>query len=155
MSEKNISGESYHHHQKTTTTGTANGVDDNSVDGTNGRRAESDNYASAPLSSLHDYDSMPFASQFGFDFPMGDNDINSLHVLDNSETLSVDGRNETQRVPSVSVASLPAAPAASSHSIPEFLFQLTKMLTENNSDVIEWSMGKIKSVRRTFLRLHH
>eukprot|EP00594_Rhizosolenia_setigera_P002218 CAMPEP_0178952608 /NCGR_PEP_ID=MMETSP0789-20121207/7938_1 /TAXON_ID=3005 /ORGANISM="Rhizosolenia setigera, Strain CCMP 1694" /LENGTH=417 /DNA_ID=CAMNT_0020633735 /DNA_START=408 /DNA_END=1661 /DNA_ORIENTATION=- len=28
-------------------------------------------------------------------------------------------------------------------SVPEFLYQLTKMLTDNNSDVIEWKNGKI------------
>jgi hypothetical protein len=27
-------------------------------------------------------------------------------------------------------------------STPEFLFQLTKMLTDDNSDIIEWSKGK-------------
>ena len=27
-------------------------------------------------------------------------------------------------------------------SVPEFLYQLTKMLTDNNRDVIEWSDGK-------------
>ena len=28
------------------------------------------------------------------------------------------------------------------NSVPEFLFQLTKMLTEDNTDIIEWSQGK-------------
>lgn len=31
--------------------------------------------------------------------------------------------------------------AAAANSIPEFLYQLTKMLTDNNRDIIEWSNG--------------
>lgn len=31
---------------------------------------------------------------------------------------------------------------ASSNAVPEFLYQLTKMLTDNNRDIIEWSSGK-------------
>ena len=30
---------------------------------------------------------------------------------------------------------------ASTNTVPEFLYQLTKMLTDNNRDVIEWSNG--------------
>lgn len=30
------------------------------------------------------------------------------------------------------------------HPIAEFLYQLTKMLTDNNNEIIEWSSGKIK-----------
>jgi hypothetical protein len=30
----------------------------------------------------------------------------------------------------------------STNTVPEFLYQLTKMLTENNRDVIEWSNGE-------------
>lgn len=33
---------------------------------------------------------------------------------------------------------------ASSNAVPEFLYQLTKMLTDNNRDIIEWSSGKIE-----------
>jgi hypothetical protein len=29
-----------------------------------------------------------------------------------------------------------------SSTVPEFLYQLTKMLTDNNRDIIEWSNGK-------------
>lgn len=52
--------------------------------------------------------------------------------------------------PSESAASLPAAaqaPAASASSQPnsnnvaEFLFQLSKMLTDDNKEIIEWSKG--------------
>lgn len=31
---------------------------------------------------------------------------------------------------------------ASPNAVPEFLYQLTKMLTDNNRDIIEWSNGK-------------
>ena len=34
----------------------------------------------------------------------------------------------------------------SAHSIPDFLYQLTKMLADENTDIIEWNNGKI-SVR--------
>lgn len=30
------------------------------------------------------------------------------------------------------------------HPIAEFLYQLTKMLTDDNSEIIEWSDGRIK-----------
>ena len=32
--------------------------------------------------------------------------------------------------------------AAGNNTVPEFLYQLTKMLTENNRDCIEWSNGE-------------
>ena len=28
------------------------------------------------------------------------------------------------------------------NTVPEFLYQLTKMLTDNNRDIIEWSKGE-------------
>jgi hypothetical protein len=31
---------------------------------------------------------------------------------------------------------------ASPNAVPEFLYQLSKMLTDNNRDIIEWSNGK-------------
>ena len=35
-------------------------------------------------------------------------------------------------------------PAVSSpNTVPEFLYQLTKMLTDNNRDIIEWSNGEL------------
>ena len=34
---------------------------------------------------------------------------------------------------------------AGNNSIPEFLYQLTKMLTDNNRHIIEWSNGKFSS----------
>lgn len=32
--------------------------------------------------------------------------------------------------------------ATNANTVPEFLYQLTKMLTDNNRDIIEWSNGK-------------
>lgn len=37
-----------------------------------------------------------------------------------------------------------AAASVVTNSVPEFLYQLTKMLTDNNKDVIEWSNGRIE-----------
>ena len=39
----------------------------------------------------------------------------------------------------VLVASTP-----NTNTVPEFLYQLTKMLTDNNRDIIEWSNGKLQ-----------
>jgi hypothetical protein len=33
--------------------------------------------------------------------------------------------------------------SAASNTVPEFLYQLTKMLTDDNRDIIEWAKGKI------------
>jgi len=35
-------------------------------------------------------------------------------------------------------------PPANTNTVPEFLYQLTKMLTDNNKEVIEWANGKIE-----------
>lgn len=40
---------------------------------------------------------------------------------------------------------VPSAAIPNTNTVPEFLYQLTKMLTDNNRDIIEWSNGK-KSV---------
>lgn len=42
----------------------------------------------------------------------------------------------------VLVASTP-----NTNTVPEFLYQLTKMLTDNNRDIIEWSNGKSGSTK--------
>lgn len=36
------------------------------------------------------------------------------------------------------------AATPNTNTVPEFLYQLTKMLTDNNRDIIEWSNGKIE-----------
>ena len=39
-------------------------------------------------------------------------------------------------------AVVPSSPNPITNTVPEFLYQLTKMLTDNNRDVIEWSNGE-------------
>jgi hypothetical protein len=41
---------------------------------------------------------------------------------------------------------LPSVPTT--NTVPEFLYQLTKMLTDNNRDIIEWSNGKLRHHKR-------
>lgn len=40
-----------------------------------------------------------------------------------------------------------AANNANNNTVAEFLYQLTKMLTDNNKEVIEWSNGKFRNSR--------
>lgn len=47
---------------------------------------------------------------------------------------------QMQISPSTGVIVPSAVPT--SNTVPEFLYQLTKMLTDNNRDIIEWSNGK-------------
>jgi len=42
----------------------------------------------------------------------------------------------------------------STNNVPEFLYQLTKMLTENNRGIIEWSEGTFVCVLREFCAIH-
>jgi hypothetical protein len=63
-------------------------------------------------------------------------------------SISLMGRTTMQLSPSTGVV-VSAAPT--SNTVPEFLYQLTKMLTENNRDIIEWSNGKIDCVLICFL----
>lgn len=49
--------------------------------------------------------------------------------------------------PSMQISSSTGVLVASTpntNTVPEFLYQLTKMLTDNNRDIIEWSNGKIE-----------
>ena len=58
-----------------------------------------------------------------------------------SSTLSLAPRPPHAQIPSTGVTvTSPAANTA--NTIPEFLYQLTKMLTDNNREIIEWSDGK-------------
>jgi len=43
-----------------------------------------------------------------------------------------------------SFAGVLVASTPNTNTVPEFLYQLTKMLTDNNRDIIEWSNGKIE-----------
>jgi hypothetical protein len=101
--------------------------------------AINDDFASE--SGMNDYDSLPFSSQLGFDFTMQENSFGNGHETASQAEAMPSRRVERQGETSLSVARLPSAPAPTSTSVPEFLYQLTKMLTENNSDVIEWSHG--------------
>ena len=47
---------------------------------------------------------------------------------------------------SVSVTEIETSIAAN-NSVPEFLYQLTKMLTDDHRDIIEWSNGKYTDTR--------
>ena len=58
------------------------------------------------------------------------------------------GRTTMQLSPTTGVV-VPAAPTA--NTVPEFLYQLTKMLTDNNRDIIEWSNGKCVASPYTIL----
>jgi len=40
--------------------------------------------------------------------------------------------------------------APNTNTVPEFLYQLTKMLTDNNRDIIEWSNGKSECLKDLF-----
>ena len=50
---------------------------------------------------------------------------------------------QVQISPSTGVVVPSAVP--STNTVPEFLYQLTKMLTDNNRDIIEWSNGTSRS----------
>ena len=98
--------------------------------------ATNDDFASG----LHEYDSLPFSAQLGFDFEMHEHAFIDHHeAVIQSEALVPSNRNGQRVEPA---ARLPSAVAPTSTSVPEFLYQLTKMLTENNNDVIEWSHGR-------------
>mmetsp|Transcript_8098 Transcript_8098/g.8957 ORF Transcript_8098/g.8957 Transcript_8098/m.8957 type:complete len:633 (-) Transcript_8098:253-2151(-) len=55
-----------------------------------------------------------------------------------TQSLSASNGNQDQ------LPSLPAESNTPHHPIAEFLYQLTKMLTDNNDEIIEWTNGKIK-----------
>ena len=46
-----------------------------------------------------------------------------------------------QRNDSYSTSHASTSPLPNTNTVPEFLYQLTKMLTDNNRDIIEWSNG--------------
>ena len=45
------------------------------------------------------------------------------------------------------------AQIVTNNSVPEFLYQLTKMLTDDHRDVIEWSNGKCQSSQHAWIQL--
>jgi hypothetical protein len=73
-----------------------------------------------------------------------DNETSSNVPLAVSPSLYTSGTVLPAPVPIISrpAASVPApAPVSNNNTVAEFIFQLTKMLTDDNKDVIEWSNG--------------
>lgn len=70
-----------------------------------------------------------------------------------SETLvSVPDTSVSQNHVHISPATGIIVPAGgpNTNTVPEFLYQLTKMLTDNNRDIIEWSNGEMLRVACLF-----
>jgi len=103
-------------------------IDDNNQDGLVDDTIENSQYTTMmpsntiSSSSLHDHNQQQHAS-----YP---------------EALQLQNIASDQQVLQLpSTAPAPTA-SASSNTVPEFLYQLTKMLTHDNSEIIEWSNGK-------------
>lgn len=56
------------------------------------------------------------------------------------------GSHAIQSQASASAIAMQTATLGSSNSIPEFLYQLTKMLTDDNRDIIEWTKGRMAGI---------
>lgn len=65
--------------------------------------------------------------------------LESMPSATSSTSLSAPPTMHITSSTGVLVASTP-----NTNTVPEFLYQLTKMLTDNNRDIIEWSNGKIE-----------
>jgi hypothetical protein len=158
MSDNSRGGESYRIPPPTTSSAAASldnffmdfdpqsTVDPDDINVTNETRTEVEDYTNESSSTLHEYDNMPFSSQLGFEFP--NRNTSRFRLVDARNGTNALGQSraitEPNLVPSsMSLAAASAAPTLNNTSVPEFLYQLTKMLTENNSDVIEWSHGMI------------
>lgn len=112
------------------------------VNESNATRGEIDDYTTGPSSRLHEFDNMPFSSELGFEFPNRNTSRFSRLVGGTNALGQSRSTTEANLVPSsMPLTAASAAPALNNTSVPEFLYQLTKMLTENNNDVIEWSHG--------------
>ena len=117
------------------------GLGSDDVHMSNETRADVEDYTTGSSSSVHEYDNMPFSSQLGFDFST--RNTSQFPLSDGTNT---SGQSRATADPnlvpsSMSLAVASATPTLNNTSVPEFLYQLTKMLTENNNDVIEWSHG--------------
>lgn len=153
MSDSNRGGESYH--RPATTTSTAPTSLDNffmdfdpqsedNINLFNEARADGEDYTTGSSSTFQEYDNMPFSSQLGFEFP--NRDTGQIRLVEGTDT-AVQSRasKEPNLVPSsMALVTTTNASTLNNTSVPEFLYQLTKMLTENNNDVIEWSHGRIE-----------
>lgn len=59
-------------------------------------------------------------------------------------SIALAGTGAMQISPSTGVVVTASTPAPNTNTVPEFLYQLTKMLTDDNRDIIEWSNSKIE-----------
>jgi hypothetical protein len=108
-----------------------------------------DYHTTESSNSLNDYSNMPFSSQLDYDFPIRE----STHIRVDRVGLMTQSHNNHEADivhPTVSVATASVSPPLNNNSVPEFLYQLTKMLTENNNDVIEWSHGMLYEKKTSF-----
>ena len=88
---------------------------------------------------------------------MEENNSININPAAQSGTVSQNANNNSNHSPRGDDAASPQLEAAAEdrssngggqqqqhHPIAEFLYQLTKMLTDDNSEIIEWSDGRIK-----------
>jgi hypothetical protein len=81
------------------------------------------------------------------------NTVSSSSLLDQQNTyVNASASHVMQRVASSDQHVLPTSSsvAAASSNVPEFLYQLTKMLAQDNREVIEWSNGTFHTSRALF-----
>jgi hypothetical protein len=148
MSDINRGGETYHRPITTTSAAPASldsffmDFDPQSEDNANlpnEARVEAEDYTTGSSSTFQEYDNMPFSSQLGFDFPNRESGQFRLSERTDAPVLSTADKRPNQ----VPLPTSATVSTLNNTSVPEFLYQLTKMLTENNNDVIEWSHGTI------------
>jgi hypothetical protein len=63
-----------------------------------------------------------------------------------SSSVNLMARTDQLNVTPSSGVAVPEMPVT--NTVPEFLYQLTRMLTDNNRDVIEWSNGKLAYINK-------
>lgn len=69
------------------------------------------------------------------------------HQRPSSIALSLQSGTVSMQIsPSTGVVVASAANTTNTNTVPEFLYQLTKMLTDNNRDIIEWSNCKFEKI---------
>jgi len=75
------------------------------------------------------------------------NSTQEHHQLQRPSSIALSVQSGTvsmQISPSTGVVVASATNTTNTNTVPEFLYQLTKMLTDNNRDIIEWSNSKIE-----------
>lgn len=85
-------------------------------------------------------------------FMIPSNTVSSSSLHDHQQQRSYLAPHDALQLPNATMTSasdypqqVPPAPApavAVNNTVPEFLYQLTKMLTHDNKEIIEWSNGK-------------